>query len=318
MKVKAYIQPVFIIAIAAILLGLAFILPNESYVLTLLTYIMEWAVFAVSWAIFSGSTGYISLAVAAFYGVGVYAAAIIGKSLPLPLIVIIGGLVSAVLAAVVGAITLRLRGIYFTIFTFGLVQLIQQVILWIEINVNHTRGRTLLYTGNINSMVYYYILGILFVLMLTAYFLRRSRYGLALNSIGQNEEAAEHMGVNTTLFKILAFTLSSFFMGAIGAIIAVRYAYIDPYIAFNINYSFYPVIMAIFGGMGYLYGPVIGAVVFEILQDRLSENPTYYLLFFGLVMVLAITFLPKGILGLIERFTRRRGMVKGNASAGRN
>jgi branched-chain amino acid transport system permease protein len=178
-----------------------------------------------------------------------------------------------------------------------------------------------LYPGlDVNLLSYFYILGLFIVVVFVAYYLRRSKYGLALKSIGQNEEAAEHMGINTTLLKVLIFTLSSFFIGAAGAIIAFRSSYTDPGTAFAITYSFYPVLMAIFGGMGYLYGPIIGAIIFYYLNDRLSSYTTYYLLFFGLVMVLAVTFLPNGILGIIDKLIRRskRGTVKADAPAGRN
>ena len=103
------------------------------------------------------------------------------------------------------------------------------------------------------------MLVILVLLLLTAYFIRHSRFGLALQSIGENEEAAAHTGINVTLVKVSAFAISAIFMGATGAIMATRWTYIDPYIAFNPLFSFTPVLMAIFGGMGQLYGPVLGA-----------------------------------------------------------
>jgi branched-chain amino acid transport system permease protein len=323
LNIKNLYQPIIFLVAAGILMMLDFLLPANSYIITLFSFMIWFAVLSVSWSIFSGSTGYISLAAAAFYGVGIYAAAIIGTKMPLIGIIIIGGLLSAALAAVVGAITLRLRGVYFTIFTFGLVALMQQFILYIEINFNHTRGRTLLYTGDVNSTVYLYLVGLFLVLMLVAYFLRRSRYGLALRAIGQNEEAAEHMGVNTTLYKILAFALSSFFMGAVGTIMAIRSTYIDPYIAFNFNYSFFPVLMSIFGGPAYLYGPVIGAILFDYLNETFrTRYPAYFLLSFGIIMVLAVTFLPNGILGFIETLIRRKwsnngGKAKADALTGR-
>jgi branched-chain amino acid transport system permease protein len=280
----------------------------SGYPVILFASILMFAIMTVSWTIFSGTTGYISLAVAAFFGVGVYATAILGRTFPLPLVVLIGALLSTCLAAITGAITLRLRGIYFTIFTFGLVALMQTFILWWEININHLRGRMVIVIDN--TMIYYYLLGIFIVLLLTAFFIRRSKWGLALQSIGLDEEATAHIGINVTLLKIIVFCISAIFVGAAGAVMATRWSYIDPYIAFNANYSFFPVLMAIFGGTGNLYGPIIGATIFAYLEETLlSRFPYYYMLVFGLVLIAAITFLPSGIVGLFKR-QRRGGLVK--------
>jgi len=265
-------------------------------------------IITVSWVIFSGPTGYMSLASAAFFGVGIYTAAVLmpntGQLLPLPVVVAIAGLISFILAILVGAVTLRLRGIYFAIFTFGLVELIKQVLLYWEFKVTHTRGRFVVLVDN--DTVFYIMLGIFVALMLTVYFIRRSKYGAALQSIGENEEAAAHRGINVTRVKVITFGISAIFMGAAGAIIATRWTYIDPYIAFNPLFSFMPVLMAIFGGMGQLYGPVIGAAIFAYLQETLQTTfPYYYMLIFGIVLVIAILYLPNGIVGLIQRWRKR-------------
>jgi branched-chain amino acid transport system permease protein len=182
----------------------------------------------VSWVIFSGPTGYISLAPAAFFGVGIYNSAILGNEFPLLIVIGIGGLASFCLALLVGALTLRLKGIYFAIFTFGLVELIKHLLLYWEIHVTGTRGRFVIIVDP--PTVYYVMLGILVILLLTAYFIRRSRFGLALQSIGECEEAAAHIGINVTLLKVITFAISAFFMGAAGAVMATRWTYIDPYI----------------------------------------------------------------------------------------
>jgi branched-chain amino acid transport system permease protein len=285
----------------AFIVVLAF-LPRYApgYPVILFAVILMFAVMTVSWTVFSGTTGYVSLATAAFFGVGVYVTAVLGRTLPLPLVVFIGALTAMCLAAITGAITLRLRGIYFTIFTFGLVALMQTFILWWEINMNHVRGRLVLVVNN--DLIYYYMLGILVVLIASAYFIAHSKYGLALQGIGLNEDATAHIGIDVTLLKIVVFSFSALFVGAAGAIMSTRYSYIDPYIAFNVNYSFFPVLMAIFGGTGNLYGAIIGAGVFAYLEETLiSEFPYYYMLTFGLVLVAAITFLPNGITGLFRR-----------------
>jgi len=300
---KKFLVPGLISLILLILLATS-PLYISSYNVILLAAILMYIVLTVSWAFFSGPTGYISLATAAFFGVGLYTTAVLGKALPLLAVVAAGGLVSFVLALLVGAITLRLRGIYFAIFTFGLVELIKHILLFWEITVTGTRGRFVVLVGN--TTIYYVVFGILVLLMLTVYFVRRSKFGLAMQSIGDNEDAAAHMGVNVTLVKVITFAVSAFFIGAVGAIMATRWTYIDPYVAFNPLFSFLPVLMAIFGGMGQLYGPVIGAAIFAYLEELLlTKFPYYYMLIFGIILVVVILYLPDGLIGLIQRSRQR-------------
>jgi branched-chain amino acid transport system permease protein len=290
-----------------------------GYTPVLVTTIFMYIILTVSWVIFSGPTNYISLAPAAFFGVGIYTMALLGDQLPLLVVVCLGGLVSFILALLVGALTLRLRGIYFTIFTFGLVMLIMYILLYWEFNITKTRGRFVVLESN--TTIYYVIFGILVVTLLTAYFIRRSKFGLALQSIGQNEEAAAHSGVNVTMVKVLTFAISAIFMGAAGAIMATRWTYIDPSIAFKPFYSFLPVLMATFGGMGQLYGPVIGAAIFSYLQEVLvTKFSELYMLIFGVVLIGTILFLPNGLVGVIDwlikwlgRKLRRGGSAVQNA-----
>jgi branched-chain amino acid transport system permease protein len=296
---KRYVAPGLITLILLVLLAT---LPRyaPAYTVILLTSILMYIILTVSWAIFSGPTGYVSLAPAAFFGVGIYTSAVLGKALPLPVVIGMGGLASFCLALLIGALTLRLRGIYFTIFTFGLVELIKNLLLWYEVNITGTRGRFVIVVDN--KTIYYAMLIIFVMALLTAYLIRRSKFGLALQSIGESEEAAAHIGINVTLLKVVTFAISAVFMGAAGAIIATRWTYVDPYIAFNYLYSFMTVLMAIFGGMGLFYGPILGAAVIAYLEEILiTRFPYYYMLLFGLILVVVILFLPNGLAGLIQR-----------------
>jgi branched-chain amino acid transport system permease protein len=284
-----------------ILILLAFVpLYSPGYTVVLFSSILMYIIMAVGWLVFSGPTGYMSLAPAAFFGVGIYASAVIGKALPFPIVVAIGGLASFCLALLVGALTLRLRGIYFAIFTFGLVMLMAYSLLFYELHVMGTRGRFVMVMGY--NTIYYYMLGICVLLLLVAQLIKRSRFGLALQGIGQEEDAAAHTGVNVTMVKVITFAVSAFFMGAAGAVMATKWTYIDPFIAFNANFSFMPVVMAMFGGMGQLYGPIIGAVILTYLEEFLiTKFPEIYMLIFGAILVVAILYLPNGLVGLIQK-----------------
>jgi branched-chain amino acid transport system permease protein len=288
-----------------LLLILLALLPlyGTAYTVILLTAIFMYIVLTVSWAIFSGPTGYISLAPAAFFGVGIYTSAILGKALPLPVVICVGALASFCLALLAGALTLRLKGIYFSLFTFGLVLLIKQLLLWYEIKFTHTRGRFVILVNN--TTIYYVMFIILVVLLITAYLIRRSKYGLALQSIGEDEEAAAHTGINVTALKTIIFAVSAIFIGAAGSIMATRWTYIDPFIAFDSLFSFMPVLMAIFGGIGQFYGPVIGAAIFGYLEEiLLTKFPYYYMLIFGIILVVAILYLPDGLVGLVQKWRK--------------
>jgi branched-chain amino acid transport system permease protein len=294
---KSWILPVISLVILALLAAVPSF--DSVYITVLLITILSYIILTVSWVLFSGPTGYISLAPAAFFGLGMYMAAVFGKEMPFTAVIAVAALITFAFALVVGSVTLRLRGVYFTIFTFGLVYFIQQLLTWWELTFTHTRGRFVVVIDN--STIYYHMLAVFAILMLVMILIRRSKFGLALQSIGQEEDAASHSGVNVTILKVITFGVSALFMGAAGAAIATRVTYIDPGAAFNINYSFFPVLMAIMGGMSNLYGPVIGAAVFAYLEEILTTRyPNYYMLIFGIIMVVVIVFLPNGIGGWIQ------------------
>jgi branched-chain amino acid transport system permease protein len=273
-----------------------------------LTTILMYVVLAVSWALFSGTTGYMSLAPAAFFGLGIYTMALLQRELPFFLIIAIGGLVAFAFAVLIGLVTLRLRGIYFAIFTFGLVVFMTEIIQLLETRLWGKHGQAIIPIDN--ETLLYTFLGLVVVTVLTTYLIRRSRYGLALLSIGGNEEAAEHMGINTTRTKVFIFAISSLFMGAAGVIAAPSLIYINANIAFSTFYSFMPIFMAIFGGMAQVYGPVIGAVIFGYLETTLrAQLFSYFMLGFGIIMVVVILFLPNGIVGLVPMLQSKLGRL---------
>jgi branched-chain amino acid transport system permease protein len=293
------------IILLVILILLAFLpLYAPGYPVILLSSILMYVILTVGWVMFSAPTGYISLAPAAFFGFGIYTTAIIGKAMPFAVVVFFGGAASFCLALLVGALTLRLRGIYFAVFTFGLLMLIANSVNYYEIHFTGTRGRFVMIKGY--DLIYFYMLGIFVLLMIAATIIKHSRYGLALMSIGLEEEAAEHCGVNVVMVKVMVFAISAFFMGAAGSVMATKWTYIDSGIAFYMLYSFMPVLMALFGGMGQLFGPVIGSAIFTYLEEVLiTRFPEVYMLIFGIILVIAILYLPDGLVGLIQKLWKR-------------
>ena len=269
-----------------------------KYDVRVLIFILIYVVLAASWAMFSGTTGYMSLAPAAFFGLGIYAMALLQRELPFPVIMAIGGALSFAFAVLVGLVTLRLKGMYFAIFTFGLVVFMTEIIQYLETRLLNQHGQSII-PIDIQTL-FYIMIGVAVVAVLITYLIRRSRWGVALLSIGGNEEAAEHMGVNTTMVKVLIFAISAALMGVAGVIAAPVLLYVNSNIAFSLYYSFLPIFMAILGGMGTAYGPVIGAVILGYLDTTLrSQLFNYFMLVFGIIMVAIILFLPSGITGLL-------------------
>ncbi|HUW44558.1 MAG TPA: branched-chain amino acid ABC transporter permease [Dehalococcoidia bacterium] len=316
MDISKFTSKKFLLVAGLVLAILVFLVTFPTYGsnsevgiwVTILMYI----ILTVSWVIFSGTTGYMSLAVAAFFGIGMYTAAFLypksGPLLPLPAVIIMGGLVSFVFALLTGLVTLRLKGMYFAIFTFGFSVLLYHLMVYYELQIIGYRGQRL--TPITNVTAFYILLIIMVLTLLAAYLIRRSRLGLAMQSIGESEDAAAHMGVNTTMVKVITFAISAFFMGAAGAALAPKWEYIDPSVAFNTFYSFMPVLMAVFGGMRELYGPVIGAAIFAYTERSLRLRfPYYYMLSFGIALILIIIYLPGGLTGLVPTLKDKLGGV---------
>jgi branched-chain amino acid transport system permease protein len=291
------------IVISIIVLALAPTLVSDSLLITMITVLM-YANLTLSWTMFSGSTRYISLATAALFGIGLYVSALFRGRLPLELIVLVGGGAAFVLAFAIGVLTLRLKGVYFILFTFGVTALIRSVIQWLETHVTGTVGRHI--EGATNDVVYLLVLIIFSLTLITSFLLRNSSVGMALRGIGENQLAAEHIGIHVSRIKILTFAGSAIFMGATGAVMATRWRYIDPSVAFNPLISFFPVVMAIFGGIAKLYGPILGTIVLIVLQEFLiTEYPFVYLLIFGLTLVAVVLWLPGGLVEVVERWIFR-------------
>ncbi len=285
---------------AAIVALLAFVpMVASGYHLALGISLLYLSILATAWALFSGPTHYISLATVAFFGIGAYTVAVIGELFPWPAVLAIAALIGIAVALVVGLSTLRLSGIYFVIFTFGLSELIRQLVTWYEVNVNRSVGRYI-FLSITQEQIYWQLLALLAIVLLAGWLIARSRLGLALRVIGNDEVVARHAGIDTTQAKLVMFAVSALFMTLTGAVMAPRWTYLDPAIAFSPVLSFEVVIMALLGGAGALFGPLLGAVPLVLLFEVLTANfPTYFSILLGIVFVLIVYALPRGVIGLI-------------------
>ena len=272
----------------------------SPYYRSLALAILADVVLAVSWAFFSGPSRYLSLATGAFFGAGAYVTAVGGARLAWPLPVLGGAAVGCAMALVVGALALRLRGPYFAVFTFGLAELAKHSLIWYETGVTGTVGRLILAPPGPWTL-YYTVLCLAGLAVLTSILLRRSRWGYALAGIGADEERAETLGINTTRVKIGTFALSAALMGAVGAAMAPRWTYRDPQV-FNPFVSFQTVIMALLGGATTIAGPIVGAVFLVLASEILLLKFRYfYMLGLGLTLIVVVLTLPSGLAGLARR-----------------
>ncbi|WP_347833063.1 branched-chain amino acid ABC transporter permease [uncultured Planktomarina sp.] len=291
--------------IATLLVFLAIFIPliSNGYWLSIAVTAMMYIALSTSWALFSGPTHYISLATGAFYGVGGY---LVGTGmsdyqLSFWLMLAIGPIVAALLALLIGIATLRLSGVYFVIFTLGLAEMIRNLVSWVQNNFLGSRG-LYVFTDFRDQHIYWMLLSVAALVYLFGWIINRSRLGFALRIIGNDETVARHVGINTAWAKVILFTSTGFFAALVGAILAPRWSYIEPNIVFSPQLSFLVVIMALLGGSGRLWGPLVGVIPFTILWELTSiQFPNQSTLVLGIAFLLIVYVLPKGIVGRLEQ-----------------
>ena len=268
----------------------------SDYSVSVLLDVLMWIALTESWIILSGYTGYISLGHSAFFGLGGYMMAMTFTQIPYLLGIVLAGLTSALFAFVIGFPFLRVRGPYFVILTLGLTELTKHIFINLEIKLGGTVGRIIMGAPGLHTL-YYLVLIVAVLSTATAYFVKNSRFGIGLFSIKDNEDAASALGINTSLYKWLAFGISAFFPGIIGAILALRRSYIDPYTVFSLTVSFQVIVMAFLGGIADVEGAIIGAVILTIISELLwARYPYYYMIILGFIMILLVKFLPLGVI----------------------
>jgi len=295
------------LVLSVILLGLAALLPlfDDGYWLSIGVTVLMYTVLATSWALFSGPTHYISLATAAFYGMGTLIVGFGIDTVPYSVLLLISVIVGAVAAALIGLATLRLSGVYFVIFTLGLAEMIRQVVSWLQNNLGGSRGMYVL-TDLTDTHIYWELLAVVAAVFLVGWWIGRSRLGFSLRIIGNDEVVAAHCGINTARAKIILFMVSGMFASLTGALLAPRWTYIEPNLAFSPLLSFEVVIMALFGGVSRLWGPLVGVIPFTILLELIEANyPSQTILVMGIAFLLIVYLVPRGVVGRLEELIRK-------------
>jgi len=297
------------LAIAALILVPLF---GSEYLISFAFTTFLFVGMAYGWNLISGYTAYVSFGQISFFGIGAYAMAILVAKLswPWPFAALAGVAAAALLAAPLGWAMLRLRGPYFALGMLGFMQVLYMVAsAWSGL----TNGGEGIYLPPVRSLRPVYLASLLMVaagLGVTS-MIDRSAFGLRLRSIGEDEIAAEAMGVDTTRAKLAAFVLASIFPAMAGGLYAYRLSYVDPSSAFPASYEVQVILMAIFGGAGTVWGPLVGGVlltgVAEVLWARFAEM---HLFLFGLIIVIVLRYMPEGLVPLLrQRAARRSGPV---------
>lgn len=293
---------------AALLLGALLLLPqlpvSSNKTLTILIQVFIVAALASSWNLLAGYAGQINLGHAAFFGLGSLITRLLWfNDYPFMLSFLAGGVVATIFALIIGAPALRLRGIYFAIGTLALAEALHRTVGNVLPGNSAMPGPKLV--GYDLAPRYYLTLGLLVVVVAFTYWLARSRLGLGMMSVREDEEAAQAIGVNAFRHKLTAFIMSAFFAGLTGS--AFAYFHVSYYYQFTFTavWTFDAVLVTFIGGIGTIAGPLVGAAFFVLVRDVLATNLTnFHLIIFGLLFILVVLILPGGLLELWERVTR--------------
>jgi branched-chain amino acid transport system permease protein len=281
-------------------------------------FALVFMVAASAWNIFSGYSGYLALGHAVFFGSGGYALALlcehlgVGGGWPSFALLPLCGVVAGLIAIPVGLVALRTRRHTFVVVTIAIFFIFQLV----AYNVGFTGGTSGVFLPappfsgtNFNTPFYYVAFAILVVTVAVSWSVRRSRFGLQLLAIRDDEDRALGLGVKTRRLKLSAFVLSAFFVGMIGGLYFDFIGQVFPNTAYDPLFDLAIALMAFFGGLGTLAGPLLGALVLESLQQYLtlsfSSNSTY-LIAYGVLFLIVILIMPRGVVPGISEFYRRR------------
>jgi len=275
--------------------------------------VLQYVVIATAWNILGGYAGYVNFGTPAFFALGAYTAVFLIQSVraPLPVLIVAGGIVSGLLGLGIGYLTLRLRGVFFSIATLALSIVLQTMIVNWEY-VGGSRGMSVIRPGGppFGSYVMFLftvMVGLAVLSVLVAWFIERSWIGRGLAALRDNEEAAECMGVPTLRLKLLATTVSGVLLGVAGAPFPYYVTFVEPNSAFALDYAVNALAMPMIGGTTSWIGPVLGAVLLGTAQQLATVTISSELSLFivGVVLVAFVVLAPEGLIGLARRLRGR-------------
>jgi branched-chain amino acid transport system permease protein len=300
-----------LIAAATVIFALARWLDN-SYAFFAGYVVVQYIVLGTAWNILGGYTGYVNFGITAFFAIGAYSTVVLHKlvpTLPLPVMIAVGGAMAGIVGLGTGYLTLRLRGVFFSIATLALAVVVQTLITNWDF-VGGARGAYVLRPrvapligGEYMQYLFLIMLGLCVLVLATARAIERSSLGFGFAAIRDDEGAAEASGVPTLKLKLIATVLSGGFMGMAGAPLPFYVTYLDPASGFSLNYAVNAIAMPLIGGTSSWLGPVVGAVLVGGLQEylRVTISSAVNVLVAGVLMVVFVIVAPQGIVGLFQR-----------------
>jgi branched-chain amino acid transport system permease protein len=288
---------------------------NNDYVFFAGYTVLQFIVLATAWNILGGYTGYVNFGSAAFFALGAYATVFMHKlyPLPIPILIVIGGIVSGIVGLGMGYLTLRLRGAFFAIATLALAVVLQTLVVNWDY-VGGSRGAYIIRPNEIPLIgpyvqyLFLLMLALAVIALATARGIERSQLGYGFATIRDDELAAEASGVPTLKLKLIATTLSGALMGMAGAPFPYYIGYLQPSSAFGLEYAVNSIAMPMIGGTTSWIGPLIGAILLGSLQQiaTVTISSAVNLLIVGLLLVGFVIIAPNGIVGLVQDFLRGR------------
>jgi branched-chain amino acid transport system permease protein len=296
------------VLIGIFFLAFPLIVPSDYYQ-HLIIIVLMWVVIGSSWNLLAGFTGQISFGHAIFFGAGAYTAGILFTKLGISPWwgMAIGGAVAMAFALFVGWVCFRLRGPYFALATLAGGEIIRLAATNWETLTEGMVGILIIQTFRSKLPYYYIALGLAAACIFVVHFVMKSKWGYYFVSIREDQDSAEAMGINTTLYKNISLLISAFFTGTAGAFYMNYMGFIDPEVVFHLNYiSIMAILVAIVGGVATIWGPTVGAFVMVLLQETFRSAffglaPKWvsqgHALVFGLLVIFVIMFLANGIVG---------------------
>jgi len=297
------VRRVFLAAFCVLLfLLMLYPMAASGYGVRFMLQLFMWVALAQSWNLISGLTGYVSFGHVAFFGTGAYTAAILIANHGWHWVSasFLGGFVAVLLALVIGYPCLRLKGPYFAISMLGLNEVMRVLVSYFEGLTGGGQGLSLP-TLHVSVQIYYAMGLAALAVTAAAHFIITSRFGLRFMTIREDEIAAEAMGIDTARYKLYAFLLSAFIPGVVGGLFARDQGYIEPVSVFPLFTTITMIVMALFGGKGTIWGPVLGAAALFVFQEMVWARFLYlHEVLFGAIIVVVVLLMPKGILGVLQ------------------
>ena len=280
----------------------------QGYWIRVITSIFMYAIITAALNIIAGYAGYAAFGNIVFFGIGAYTTAMLMLRVGFYWWagVIVGALLAAIYAIILGIPILRLRGHYFAIATLGINRATEQIALDWGSFTGGGKGITLplpkMEINHFYAMIYFIMFGLLLLTVLTNYLLSRSRLGYALRAIRDNEDAAEASGIFAPRCKIIAWAISAFLTGLTGGVFAYWFSFIEPATVFDIMIAVKAFVMMMLGGAGTVLGPVVGAFLIELISETVwGEFLTLHMLILGIIMIGVVILIPRGMLNMFGR-----------------